>query len=83
MWGRSSNGLRTPGKIFELRVEKRTIWTLWHQGFADAPPLVQACLEFWRRFNPGWRIVALDRHSLPEYFDIAAGDRPRRAAIST
>ncbi len=61
-----------------MRVSNRTIWTLWHQGFAEAPPLVQACLESWRRFNPGWRVVALDRHSLPEYFDIAEVIDPTR-----
>ena len=61
-----------------MRVANRTIWTLWHQGFADAPPLVQACLESWRRFNPGWRIIALDRHSLPEYYDIAEVIDPAR-----
>ena len=75
----AATGSRSPGRIFELRVENRTIWTLWHQGFADAPPLVQACLESWRRFNPGWRVIALDRQSLPEYFDIAEViDRTRR-----
>ena len=55
-----------------MRVSNRTIWTLWHQGFADAPPLVQACLESWRRLNPGWRVVALDANSLGEHIDLAA-----------
>ena len=74
----AATGSRSPGKIFDLRVENRTIWTLWHQGFADAPPLVQACLESWRRFNPGWRVIALDRHSLPDYYDIAEVIDPAR-----
>ena len=74
----AATGWRSPGKIFALRVENRTIWTLWHQGFADAPPLVQACLESWRRFNPGWRVIALDRHSLPDYYDIAEVIDPAR-----
>jgi hypothetical protein len=55
-----------------LRVSNRTIWTLWHQGFADAPPLVQACLESWRRFKPGWRVEALDQRSLGDFIDLAA-----------
>ena len=55
-----------------MRVSNRTIWTLWQQGYADAPPLVLACLESWRARNPGWRLVALDRHSLGDYIDLAA-----------
>jgi capsular polysaccharide synthesis protein len=55
-----------------LRVSNRTIWTLWLQGFADAPPLVQACLESWRRFNPGWRVQPLDQHSLGDVIDLVS-----------
>ena len=32
----------------------------------------------WRRFNPGWRVIALDRHSLPDYYDIAEVIDPAR-----
>jgi mannosyltransferase OCH1-like enzyme len=51
---------------------------LWFQGFADAPPLVQACLESWRRFNPTWRVVALNRASLPEWVDLDQAIDPER-----
>src|SRR6185369_4382947 len=68
----AATGSRSPGRIFELRVSNRTIWTLWHQGFADAPPLVQACLESWRRLNPVWCIHALDQNSLGDFIDLAA-----------
>jgi hypothetical protein len=48
-------------------VPSRVIWTFWHQGFDQAPPLVHACLDSWRRLNPEWRVVALDRHSLNDW----------------
>ena len=70
--------MRSRGKICELRVGNRTIGIRRTQGFAAAPALVQACLKSWRRFNPGWRVVALDRHSLPEYYDIAEVIDPAR-----
>lgn len=38
----------------------RRIWMLWHDGEAAAPPLVRACIESWRRLNPGWEVVVLD-----------------------
>jgi hypothetical protein len=65
-----------------LRVSNRTIWTLWHQGFAAAPPLVQACLESWRRHNPGWRIEALDQNSLGDFIDLAAVIDPARKDLT-
>jgi hypothetical protein len=55
-----------------LRVSNRTIWTFWKQGFAEAPPLVQACLQSWQRRNPGWRVVALDKHNFGDYIDFDA-----------
>jgi hypothetical protein len=53
-----------------LIAAKRTIWSYWHQGLDSAPPLVHACLDSWRRLNPAWRIVALDRDSLAEWVDL-------------
>jgi hypothetical protein len=38
MWTPGVNRLQLWGKVFELRVSNRTIWMLWFQGFADAPP---------------------------------------------
>jgi hypothetical protein len=62
-------------------VSNRTIWTLWYQGFEDAPPLVRAALESWRRLNPGWRIVALDRHSLKQWIDLDEVIDPTRSDL--
>ena len=78
MWTLGVDRLQLRGKVFELRVSNRTIWMLWFQGFADAPPLVQACLESWRRFNPTWRVVALNRTSLSEWVDLEQAIDPER-----
>ncbi len=42
----------------------KTVWTLWLQGWDNAPDVAQACLASWRRLNPGWDIRALDAVSL-------------------
>ncbi len=49
----------------------RTIWTLWLQGWAHAPETAQACLASWRRLNPGWRVLALDRTALDDWLPAA------------
>lgn len=43
---------------------------MWHQGFAEAPQIVRTALESWRRVNPDWRVVALDRDSLSDWVDL-------------
>jgi hypothetical protein len=60
----------------------RTIWTLWHQGFDQAPPLVHACLDSWRRLNPEWRIVALDDRSLADWIDLREVVDPTRRDLT-
>ena len=35
------------------------IWTLWHNGFENAPSLQQECLKSWRLSNPNYTINAL------------------------
>ena len=78
MWTSGVNRLQLRGKVFELHVSNRTIWMLWFQGFADASPLVQVCLESWRRSNPTWRVVALNRTSLSEWVDLEQAIDPER-----
>ena len=57
----------------------RRIWTFWDAGLEAAPPLARACVGSWRRANPGWTLVALDRTSLTDYRDFANGiDLTRR-----
>jgi hypothetical protein len=63
-------------------ITNRTIFLLWWQGFANAPPLVRACIESWRRFHPDWRVVALDAHTIGDWIalddmiDLARPDIP-------
>jgi hypothetical protein len=59
----------------------RTIWTFWYQGFDHAPPLVRACLDSWRRLNPDWQVIALDRHSLRDWIDLREAIDPARSDI--
>lgn len=45
----------------------RTIWVLWYQGQADAPFLVQKCIDSWVKQNPTWEVVILNNDNLGEY----------------
>jgi hypothetical protein len=50
----------------------KTIWTLWHQGYAAAPLLVKQCIDSWRRFNPDFEVRVLDATTLPQYTQLLA-----------
>jgi hypothetical protein len=52
----------------------RIIWCLWLQGWDSAPDIVQACLKSWKRFNPEWRIHALDEQLLHAFLPHAVMD---------
>lgn len=45
----------------------RIIWMYWHQGLDQAPATARACVETWRRLNPGWKLICLDQHSVGQY----------------
>ncbi|MBF9043191.1 hypothetical protein HKCCE4037_07630 [Rhodobacterales bacterium HKCCE4037] len=47
----------------------RDIWMLWLQGFEQAHPLVQICVQSWRQRNPGWRVHLLTKDTLVDYLD--------------
>ncbi|MGK7297314.1 MAG: capsular polysaccharide synthesis protein [Candidatus Wenzhouxiangella sp. M2_3B_020] len=57
-----------------------TVWMLWLQGFAEAPPLVRMCMESWRVLNPGWNVVFLDASSVREH--VAWPELPRSLSRS-
>jgi hypothetical protein len=40
---------------------------LWFQGLAEAPGVVRACVETWRRQNPAWRIEVLTSENILEF----------------
>lgn len=42
------------------------------QGWENAPPLVQACLQSWQRRNPTWTVHALTEENLADHLDFAA-----------
>lgn len=48
----------------------RIVWALWFQGEHNAPEIVRCCLASWRRLNPGWQVVVLDRTTLARYADV-------------
>lgn len=48
----------------------RTIWTLWLQGRAEAPPLVQRCIASWEALNPGWDVRCLDASTVGRYIPL-------------
>lgn len=45
---------------------------LWLQGWDNAPPVVQGCVNSWRQHNPRWDIRLLTAADLP---DLLYGDR--------
>ena len=47
----------------------RRIWTLWNQGIENAPPVVQACVETWARWNPDWEVQVLTADTLSQWVD--------------
>jgi hypothetical protein len=65
-----------------MSIKNKTIWTLWHQGFETAPETVKLCLESWRRLNPDWEIIALDRRSLADFVDLRAVVDPGRRDLT-
>ena len=53
LFGREAAPLCRPGRL------PRVIHMFWDQGFENAPPLIQRCVESWRQQNPGWRLNLL------------------------
>lgn len=52
------------------RAIPKRIWLYWDTGEATAPPVVTACIDSWRRLNPGWEVTVLDGDSLAARDDI-------------
>lgn len=48
----------------------KIIWLYWHQGFALAPQLVQACVRSWVVRNPEWEVFLLDQQNLNEFVSL-------------
>jgi Capsular polysaccharide synthesis protein len=61
---------------------RRTIWILWLQGFANAPFVVQKCLESWKKHNAGWQLIELDENNCGDWLDLAGIVRRSRSDVS-
>jgi len=46
------------------------IFILWLQGWTNAPPLQKKALESWKKHNPTWNIILLDKENINKYVDI-------------
>ena len=49
----------------------RTIWSLWLQGWDNAPDVVKACRRTWEALNPTWSFQPLTHASLSAVLDEA------------
>ncbi|MDZ7755182.1 capsular polysaccharide synthesis protein [Rhodohalobacter sp.] len=47
----------------------KTIWTYWHQGFDQAPEIIQHCIASWKKHHPEWEIHLLDQDSVWDHLD--------------
>ena len=53
----------------------RVIWSLWLQGWENAPDLVHACGASWWHHNRDWNIHYVTRDSLGEFIELGSLDR--------
>ena len=55
----------------------KIIWTFWDSD--TLPPIIEACIASWKRFNPDYEIRVLNKTNLPEYISNGASlpDLPR------
>jgi hypothetical protein len=66
--GRVFDRLPLVGSLLNVTASlPRVVWLLWLQGWGQAPLVARACLESWRRLNPGWEVRALDGSVLDQY----------------
>lgn len=54
---------------FPMAPIPKIIWTLWLQGWDQAPEIVQACLATWRKHNADWTIHALTASDLNTFLE--------------
>ncbi len=53
----------------------KNIWMLWLQGFAQAPPLIEKCVDSWRRHNPDWTLHLVTQENVTTYLDATLCDQ--------
>lgn len=65
----------------EASAPRKIIWVLWMQGWDNETPwLVWEVRRSWERLNRGWRVIALDAHTLGSYLDMSTGSAIGRMA---
>lgn len=47
----------------------RSIWSLWLQGWDEAPPIVRACLASWAHANPAWALHPITANDIGNWCD--------------
>lgn len=45
----------------------KIVWMYWHQGFDNAPFLVQKCRDSWLEKNDGWEIRLIDKNNVGQF----------------
>lgn len=48
---------------------ERRIFTYWHQGFSNAPAVVNTCVQSLKAHHPEWEIVLLDDENVHEWIE--------------
>lgn len=48
---------------------KKIIWTYWHQGIENAPPVVKYSYNQWKKLNPEWDVIFVDGTNIHEYIE--------------
>lgn len=46
------------------------IWTMWLQGYDQAPPIVKACIDSIKQYSNGREVIVLDENNLFDYVEL-------------
>ena len=50
--------------------KNKLIWIYWHQGWVNAPEIIQKCRKSWIKNNPQWEVKSLDFNLINDLIDI-------------
>lgn len=54
---------------FKFNDYEKVIWTYWDQGINNLPYFNQECIKSWKKFNPKFKVILLDRYNLFKYLN--------------
>ena len=54
----------------KIEKENKLIWIYWHNGWLNAPEIIQTCRKSWIKNNPQWEVKSLDFNSINDFIDI-------------